>query len=79
MSMRKMAASLPFAGFFRKLEQDVETVIRVLQPGPLGIIEHKFNDDEIQEAHMAVKRAVISWQRRAKLEKRRNILKDYVD
>ncbi|KAK5774358.1 hypothetical protein PVK06_042213 [Gossypium arboreum] len=34
-----------------QLEQEMETVIKVLQPGPLGIIEHKFSAEEIREAN----------------------------
>ncbi|RDX64753.1 hypothetical protein CR513_56656, partial [Mucuna pruriens] len=34
-----------------KVEQEMETVIKVLQPGPLGIIEHKFSADEIRKAN----------------------------
>ena len=64
--------------FLRKLEQDVETVIRVLQPGPVGIVEHKFTDEEIREANSMVRNAVEYWRRRAMLEKD-GILKDYID
>ena len=38
----------------RQVEQDVETVIHVLQPGPVGIVEHKFTDAEILEARAIV-------------------------
>ncbi|KNA07438.1 hypothetical protein SOVF_171890 [Spinacia oleracea] len=78
MSFTKIGKSLPFSGILRKLEQDVETVIRVLQPGPVGIVEHKFTDKEIHEANAMVRRAVVNWQRRAKLEKS-GILKDYIE
>uniref|UniRef100_A0A803L9N6 ATP-dependent DNA helicase n=1 Tax=Chenopodium quinoa TaxID=63459 RepID=A0A803L9N6_CHEQI len=61
-----------------KLEQDVETVIRVLQPGPVGIVEHKFTDKEIHDANAMVINAVKNWQRRALLEKS-GVLKDYVE
>lgn len=62
----------------RQLEQEMETVIDVLQPGPLGIIEHKFSAKEISEAKAAVQRAVSNWQRNAKLEERGHVLKDYI-
>lgn len=64
--------------FVRKLEQDVETVIRVLQPGPVGIVEHKFMDKEIREANAVVISAVQKWRRRAEFE-RSGILKDFLD
>nr|GEU69542.1 Gag-Pol polyprotein [Tanacetum cinerariifolium] len=41
-------------------EQEMETVVKVLQPGPLGIIEHKFSAEEIEKANATVKRAVSS-------------------
>ncbi|XP_021730956.1 uncharacterized protein LOC110697858 [Chenopodium quinoa] len=78
MSFTKLGKSLPFSGILRKLEQDVETVIRVLQPGPVGIVEHKFTDKEIHDANAMVKNAVKNWQRRALLEKS-GVLKDYVE
>ncbi|XP_074268337.1 uncharacterized protein LOC141591783 [Silene latifolia] len=78
MTLSKIGKSLPFSGIFRKLEQDMETVIRVLQPGHVGIIEHKFTNEEIREADAAVKRAVENWKRRMLLEKS-SILKDYID
>ena len=56
----------------------METVVKVLQPGPLGIIEHKFSADEIREASTTVHRAVESWCRSSKLEQRRRILNDYI-
>ncbi|GFZ13708.1 hypothetical protein Acr_23g0020930 [Actinidia rufa] len=50
------------------LEQEMETVVKVLQPGPLGIVEHKFSAEEIREANATVKRAVDAWRRKANLE-----------
>ena len=49
--------------FYRQLEQDVETVIDVLRPGPLGIIEHKFTVQEVKEAESIVEKAVANWKR----------------
>ena len=46
----------------------METVVKVLQPGPLGIVEHKFSAEEIREANATVKRAVDTWRRKANLE-----------
>ncbi|KAF8392560.1 hypothetical protein HHK36_022905 [Tetracentron sinense] len=62
----------------RQLEQEMETVIKVLQPGPLGIIEHKFSAIEIHEAKATVDRALENWERNANLEKRSRILKDHL-
>ncbi|CAN1855832.1 BTB/POZ domain-containing protein At1g03010 [Linum perenne] len=62
----------------RKLEQEVETVVKVLQPGPLGIIEHKFSNEEIREANATVQRAVENWRRNSNLEQRNDFLKDFV-
>jgi hypothetical protein len=57
----------------------VETVIKVLQPGPLGIIEHKFSAEEISRANTTVAKAVANWRRNATLEDNNNhILKDYI-
>ncbi|KAG6508580.1 hypothetical protein ZIOFF_033954 [Zingiber officinale] len=53
----------------RLLEQDVETVLNVLQPGPLGILEHKFSVAEVQEAKATVRRAIENWQRNSSLVK----------
>ncbi|PON96633.1 zinc metalloproteinase aureolysin [Trema orientale] len=68
----------PFSKLFRQLEQEMETVVKVLQPGPLGIIEHKFSADEIREASATVHRAVENWRRNEKLEQRTRILNDYI-
>ncbi|OVA15021.1 hypothetical protein BVC80_949g27 [Macleaya cordata] len=68
-----------FSGLFRQLEQEMETVIGVLQPGPLGIIEHKFSAEEVRKAKTAVDRAMENWRRNAVLEKRSPIMKDYID
>lgn len=65
--------------FHRQLEQEAETVVRVLQPGPLGIIEHKFSAKEINEANATVRRAVEAWRRSAELEKRNPFLRDYIE
>ncbi|KAK9757015.1 hypothetical protein RND81_01G135000 [Saponaria officinalis] len=78
MSLTKLGKSLPFSGIFRKLEQDMETVGRVLQPGPVGIVEHKFTNEEIRDANAAVERAVENWRRRSMLE-RNSALRDYID
>ncbi|KAK9757016.1 hypothetical protein RND81_01G135000 [Saponaria officinalis] len=56
----------------------METVGRVLQPGPVGIVEHKFTNEEIRDANAAVERAVENWRRRSMLE-RNSALRDYID
>ncbi|MBA0655071.1 hypothetical protein Goklo_007590 [Gossypium klotzschianum] len=56
----------------------METVIKVLQPGPLGIIEHKFSAEEIREANATVRKAVENWRGNAIIEHRNGILKDYI-
>lgn len=63
----------------RQAEQEMETVVKVLQPGPLGIIEHKFSAEEIEKANAIVKRAVENWKRNAIIERNRPILKDYIN
>ncbi|GAB2301575.1 hypothetical protein Dimus_035590 [Dionaea muscipula] len=72
-------ACLQFCSVLRKLEQDMETVVRALQPGPLGIVEHKYTAQDIQEANDTVQRAVMNWRRRANLEKKNSTLKDYIE
>uniref|UniRef100_M8BIQ4 Uncharacterized protein n=1 Tax=Aegilops tauschii TaxID=37682 RepID=M8BIQ4_AEGTA len=52
-----------------QVERDVETVINVLQPGPIGIVEHKFTDAEIREAQVTVRSAVEKWRRNSALER----------
>ena len=57
----------------------METVIKVLQPRPLGIIEHKFLAEEISRANATVAKEVANWRRNAMLEDNNNhILKDYI-
>ncbi|XP_057782396.1 uncharacterized protein LOC131000491 [Salvia miltiorrhiza] len=70
---------LPFSRFFRQLEHDMETVVKVLQPGPLGIVEHKFTDEEIKSANSTVKRAVENWRRTSYCERNNPIMKDFID
>ncbi|KAK2631051.1 hypothetical protein EUGRSUZ_L03487 [Eucalyptus grandis] len=76
-------SSLVFASLFAvsslQLEQEAETVVRVLQPGPLGIIEHKFSTEEINEANATPRRAVEAWRRSAELEKRKPFLRDHIE
>ncbi|XP_062023283.1 uncharacterized protein LOC133739515 isoform X1 [Rosa rugosa] len=62
----------------RQLEHEMETVVTVLQPGPLGIVEHKFSAEEIRKANATVQRAVQKWQQNAILEKRSRILEEYI-
>ncbi|CAK9178044.1 unnamed protein product [Ilex paraguariensis] len=78
LSFPKLGNSLPFSRLFRQLEQEIETVVQVLQPGPLGIVEHKFSADEICKAKATVKRAVENWQKNANIEQNNPILKDYI-
>ncbi|KAI4301360.1 hypothetical protein L6164_034647 [Bauhinia variegata] len=78
MSFAGIRSSLPFSGLIRQVEQEVETVIKLLQPGPVGIIEHKFSAQEILDANSTVLRAVANWRRNAILEDRNPILKDYI-
>lgn len=57
----------------------METVMKVLQPGPLGIIEHKFSADEIHRANATVAKAVANWRKNATCEDNNHILKDYIN
>ncbi|KAK9139416.1 hypothetical protein Scep_009097 [Stephania cephalantha] len=68
--LTRLSASLPFSRLFRQLEEEMETVIRVLQPGPLGIIEHKFSAEEVREAKGAVDGAVANWRRRNAIQEK---------
>ncbi|OMO63754.1 BTB/POZ-like protein [Corchorus capsularis] len=77
-SFSQLGNVLPIPRLFRQLEQEFETVVKVLQPGPLGIIEHKFSADEIREANATVRRAVENWRRNAIIEERNGVLKDYI-
>lgn len=60
---------------YRELEQDVEMVVKVLQPGRLGIVEHKFSAEEIQEAKTTVERSIENWRRIAALEKHGHVVR----
>ena len=53
-------------------------MVKVLQPGPLGIIEHKFSAEETSDANATVRRAVENWRRSAELEQRSDVLGDYI-
>lgn len=57
------------ADAFRQLERDVETVVNVLQPGPLGIVEHKYTNKEIVDAQASTEKAIESW-RQASLKRK---------
>ncbi|KAF6135925.1 hypothetical protein GIB67_006817 [Kingdonia uniflora] len=39
-----------------QMEQEMETVVKALQPGPLGIIEHKFSAEEVRAATATIDR-----------------------
>ncbi|KAK4355705.1 hypothetical protein RND71_024676 [Anisodus tanguticus] len=78
-SLSKIVNVLPFSRLFRQLELDMETVVKVLQPGPLGIVEHKFVAEEIQKASGTVKQAVSNWLKQANIEKHSPIMKDFID
>ncbi|KAK7284687.1 hypothetical protein RJT34_19437 [Clitoria ternatea] len=78
-SLGGFRSSLPFSGLIRQLEQEMETVIKVLQPGPLGIIEHKFSAEEIRKANATVSKAVANWRTNATLDNQNHVLKDYID
>ncbi|KAL1312633.1 hypothetical protein AAHE18_16G052200 [Arachis hypogaea] len=73
-------SSLPFSGLIRQHEQEVETVIKVLQLGsrPLGIIEHKFSAEEIRKANDTVSKTVANWRTNANLHPKNQLLKDYI-
>ncbi|PKU68470.1 hypothetical protein MA16_Dca016828 [Dendrobium catenatum] len=57
------------------LEHDVEAVINVLQPGPLGIIEHKFSAEEVRKAKAIAEQAIKNWKRNAYLENKNHFNK----
>ena len=50
-------------------------VVKVLQPGRLGIVEHKFSAEEIQEAKTTVERSIENWRRIAALEKHGHVVR----
>eukprot|EP00249_Psilotum_nudum_P007220 c20407_g1_i1 orf=635-883(-) len=54
------------AVLIRQWEYEIEKVIDVLQPGPLGILVHKFSNAEIVKAQAAVIKALDRWQEQAK-------------
>ncbi|KAJ3676184.1 hypothetical protein LUZ60_003596 [Juncus effusus] len=56
----------------RQIEQEIETVINVLKPGPVGIVEHKFSSQEINEAKIIVENAVQNWKRNKLVKKVQN-------
>ncbi|KAJ0979747.1 hypothetical protein J5N97_015221 [Dioscorea zingiberensis] len=68
-SFLRLLSPTNFPRSLRQLEHDVETVINVLQPGPLGIVEHKFSAVEVQAAKDTVHKAVDTWRKNAVLER----------
>ncbi|XP_020573485.1 uncharacterized protein LOC110019937 isoform X1 [Phalaenopsis equestris] len=60
----------------RQLEHDVETVINVMQPGPLGIIEHRFSAEEVRKAKATAERAVNNWKMNASLGNKSHLKKN---
>ncbi|RYR01648.1 hypothetical protein Ahy_B06g080528 [Arachis hypogaea] len=56
----------------------METVIKVLQPGPLRIIEHKFSAEEIRKANDTISKVVANWRTNANLHPKNQLLKDYI-
>ncbi|KAI0518640.1 hypothetical protein KFK09_006076 [Dendrobium nobile] len=68
-----LATNLP--KLLRQLEHDVEAVINVLQPGPLGIIEHKFSAEEVRKAKATAEQAIKNWKRNASLENKNHFIK----
>ncbi|CAM6036752.1 unnamed protein product [Sphagnum compactum] len=44
----------------------VEKVVEVLKPGPLGIKEHKYSDAELQAARTVAEKARENWSRISK-------------
>ncbi|XP_020684253.1 uncharacterized protein LOC110100883 [Dendrobium catenatum] len=68
-----LATNLP--KLLRQLEHDVEAVINVLQPGPLGIIEHKFSAEEVRKAKAIAEQAIKNWKRNAYLENKNHFNK----
>jgi chaperonin GroES len=44
----------------------VEKVVEVLKPGPLGIKEHKYSDAELQAARTVADKARENWSRISK-------------
>lgn len=53
-------------------------MVKVLQPGPLGIVEHNFSAMEMRQANAIVRTAVDNWRRNANLEKRSSVLRDFI-
>ncbi|KAL0921945.1 hypothetical protein M5K25_005898 [Dendrobium thyrsiflorum] len=67
------ATNLP--KLLRQLEHDVEAVINVLQPGPLGIIEHKFSAEEVRKAKATAEQAIKNWKMNVTLENKNHFIK----
>ncbi|KAG9140522.1 hypothetical protein Leryth_022147 [Lithospermum erythrorhizon] len=78
-SLSRLANSLPFAKVLRQLEQEMETVVKVIKPGPLGVVEHKFTAQEIYKARDTVSRAIQNWQKNASIERNSPIMKDFIE
>ncbi len=57
-----------FSGFVvcRTQMLQVEKVVEVLKPGPLGIKEHKYSDAELQAARTVADKARENWSRISK-------------
>ncbi|KAH7681697.1 hypothetical protein IHE45_05G073100 [Dioscorea alata] len=68
-SFLRLPSPTHLSHIFRQLEQDVETVINVLQPGPLGIVEYKYSATEVQAGKDTIHRTVETWRKNAALER----------
>ncbi|KAJ6401090.1 ZINC METALLOPROTEINASE AUREOLYSIN [Salix viminalis] len=77
-SLSGLRNAFPLSRLARQLEQEMETVVKVLQPGPLGIVEHNFSAVEMGQANDIVRTAVDNWRRNANLEKRSSVLGDFI-
>ncbi|CAM6103166.1 unnamed protein product [Calypogeia fissa] len=65
-SIRAVDHLLKFAlSSLRKRERELGTVIEVLRPGPLGIVEHKFSASELANARLVAARALEKWREEA--------------
>ncbi|XP_020573486.1 uncharacterized protein LOC110019937 isoform X2 [Phalaenopsis equestris] len=76
MFFSKLPLAANLSKLLRQLEHDVETVINVMQPGPLGIIEHRFSAEEVRKAKATAERAVNNWKMNASLGNKSHLKKN---
>lgn len=60
-SMKTFLAANQFVSFLRKREREIEKVVEVLRPGPLGVVELESSQGDLANARLVTARALEKW------------------